>query len=54
MLRRRTIDHETMAGEPSRVGEQQREALHPPVDGDVIDPDSSLGEQFFNVVVGRP
>jgi hypothetical protein len=35
-------------------GEQRRESLHPPVDGDVVDVDAALGEQFFDVAVGQP
>jgi hypothetical protein len=34
-------------GVPARacgVGEQRGEALHPPVDGDVVDLDAALGE----------
>jgi hypothetical protein len=35
-------------------GEQRRESLHPPVDGDVVDLDAALGEQLFDVAVGQP
>jgi hypothetical protein len=28
--------------------------MDPPVDGDVIDVDAALGEQFLDVAVGRP
>jgi hypothetical protein len=34
-------------------GEQRRESLHPPVDGDVVDLDAALGEQLFDVAVGQ-
>jgi hypothetical protein len=29
------------------------EALHPPVDGDVINDDAALGQQLFHVAVGQ-
>ena len=28
--------------------------LHPPVDGDVVDLDPTLGEELFDVAVGEP
>src|SRR4051812_33203769 len=37
-----------------RIGEEWREALHPPVDGDVIDLDPTLAEQLFDIAVGEP
>jgi hypothetical protein len=39
---------------PGGVDEQQREPLHPAVDGHVIDGDATLGQQFFDVTVGEP
>jgi hypothetical protein len=38
----------------SRLGQQRREPLHPPVHGDMVDLDPALGEQLFNVAVGQP
>src|SRR5829696_4911290 len=35
------------------LGQQGREPLHPPVDGDVVDLDTPLGEQFLDVAVGQ-
>jgi hypothetical protein len=40
-------------GEASGVGEQRREPLHPPVDGDVIDLHTAFGQQLFDVPVGQ-
>jgi hypothetical protein len=37
-----------------RVREQWREALNPPVDGDVVDLDPTFTEQFFDVAIGKP
>jgi hypothetical protein len=31
----------------SGVGQQRREPLHPPVDGDAVNLDAALGEQFL-------
>jgi hypothetical protein len=39
---------------PGRVDQQGREPLHPPIEGDVVDFDATLGEQFFEVAVGQP
>jgi hypothetical protein len=36
---------------PRRVNQQRREPLHPPVDGDVINSDTSLGQQFLDIAV---
>jgi hypothetical protein len=36
---------------PGRVGEEWREALHPPIHGHVVDLDPTFGEQFFDVAV---
>jgi hypothetical protein len=44
------VTHGMTAG-PGRVDEQRREALYPPVDGDVINFDASLGEEFFDIAV---
>jgi hypothetical protein len=35
------------------VGQQWREPLHPPIDGDVVDVAPAFGEQLFNVAVGQ-
>jgi fluoroquinolone transport system permease protein len=35
------------------LGQQRREPLHPPEDGDVVDLDTAFGEQFFDVPVGE-
>src|SRR6266511_927470 len=40
-----------MAAGPRGVGQQRREPLHPPVDGDVVDLDAALGEQLLHVAV---
>jgi hypothetical protein len=34
------------------VGQQAREAKHPPVDSDVVDLDAALGAEFLDVAVG--
>jgi len=36
------------------LGELRSEPLHPPVHGDVIDLDAALGEELFDVTVGKP
>jgi hypothetical protein len=36
------------------VGKQRREPLHPPVDGDMVDLDPALGEQFLDITVRQP
>jgi hypothetical protein len=38
---------------PGGLDELRREALNPPVDGDVIDQDAALGEQFLYIAVGQ-
>jgi hypothetical protein len=43
-----------MPARTSRVREQRREALHPPVDADVIDLDPTLGEELLNIAIGEP
>jgi Uncharacterized conserved protein (DUF2249) len=39
---------------PSRIREQWREALYPPVDGDVVDLDPAFTQEFFDVAIGEP
>ena len=43
-----------MAARSRRVDQQWREALHPPKQGDVINVDAALGEEFFEVAVRQP
>src|SRR5438270_4308924 len=40
-----------VAARSGRVDQQRGEALHPPEHGDVIDLDSTLGQQFLDVAV---
>ncbi|GAB3832564.1 hypothetical protein GCM10027610_024920 [Dactylosporangium cerinum] len=51
------IDEPPVAGrvpaEPGCVGQQRREPLHPPEDGDVVDLDTALEEEFFDVAIGQ-
>jgi hypothetical protein len=42
-----------MPGEPRRLDELRREPLDPPVDGDVVDGDTALGQQLLDVPVGQ-
>ena len=42
-----------MPARSSGVGEEWCEALHPPVDGDVVDLDPALSEERFDVAVGE-
>jgi hypothetical protein len=35
------------------VGVQRCEPLHPPVDGDLVDLDTTFGQQFFDVSIGQ-
>ncbi len=42
-----------MAAWPGGVDEERGEALHPPLDGHVIDIDAALGVKFFDVAVGQ-
>jgi hypothetical protein len=35
------------------LGQQRREPVHPPVDGDVVNLDTALGEEFLDVPVGE-
>jgi hypothetical protein len=39
---------------PGRVDQQGCEPLHPPIEGDVVDLDATLGERLFEVPVGQP
>lgn len=43
-----------MAARPSRVDKQRSEALHPPVQGDVIDLDPTLPQELLNVAIRQP
>jgi hypothetical protein len=38
-----------MPARPGGLGQQGREPLHPPIDGDVVDLDPALGEQFLDI-----
>jgi hypothetical protein len=40
-----------MAAGPGSLGEQRREPLHPPEDGDVVDLDATFGQQLLDVAV---
>jgi len=46
------ISHAMPAG-PGGLGQQRREAQHPPVDGDVVGLDPTLGEELLEVAVGQ-
>ena len=48
-----TVTHQ-VAARPGRVCEEWGEALHPPVDRDVVDLDPTLTEQFLDRAVGDP
>jgi hypothetical protein len=39
---------------PGGVDEERRQPLHPPVHGDVIDLDPTLGQEIFDIAVGEP
>jgi len=43
-----------VSARPSRVDQQGREALYPAVDRDVVNGDTALDKQFFDVAVGQP
>ena len=43
-----------MQTEPSRVDKQRRKPPHPPVHGDVVDLDATLGQQLLHIPVGQP
>jgi len=45
---------DTMPAGSGNLGQQWREPLHPPVDGDVIGFDAPLGEQFLDIALGQP
>jgi hypothetical protein len=40
-----------MSAGPGSLGEQRREPLHPPVDGDVVGLDPAFGEQLLDVAI---
>jgi hypothetical protein len=42
-----------MSAGPSSLGQQRREPLHPPIDGDVVDLDATLSQELFDVAVGQ-
>jgi hypothetical protein len=42
-----------VAGEPSGVGQQRREPLHPAEDGDVVNLNTAFDQQFLDVAVGQ-
>jgi hypothetical protein len=42
---------DTVATWPRSDDDQRAEALHPPVDGDVIDVHAAFGEEFFDISV---
>jgi hypothetical protein len=43
-----------MPAGPGGLGQQGVNPLHPPIDGDVVDLDPALGEQFLDVAIGQP
>jgi hypothetical protein len=45
-----TVPDHVPAG-PGSLGQQRHEADHPPVDGDVVDLHSSLGEQLLDIAI---
>jgi hypothetical protein len=42
-----------VTSEPGRVGQQRNEPLHPPEHSHVVDLDTALDEQLFDVAVGQ-
>lgn len=42
-----------MPGEAGRLGQEQREPVNPPVDGDVVDRNVVFSQQLFNIAVGQ-
>ena len=44
---------DTVTARASSVDDERGEALHPPVDGDVIDVDAALSQEFLDVSVGQ-
>jgi hypothetical protein len=47
----RIVVTDTVTTRPRCVDYERGEALHPPVDRDVIDVDAPFGEEFFNIAV---
>jgi hypothetical protein len=45
---------ERVATGPGCVGEERGKSLHPPLHGHVVDLDSPLGQELFDVAVGEP
>jgi len=43
-----------VAAWPGRVDDQRREALHPPVQGDVVDVDAALGQELLESRYDNP
>jgi hypothetical protein len=46
------IPHEVLAGS-RRLGELRGEALHPPVDRDVVDLDAAFRQELLDVSIGK-
>jgi hypothetical protein len=42
-----------MPGKPGRVGQQRRKPLHPPVHGDMIHLDATVGQQLLHIPIGQ-
>jgi hypothetical protein len=42
-----------MPAGPGGLGQHGREPLHPSIDGDVVDLDPALGEQFLDIAIGQ-
>jgi hypothetical protein len=42
---------DTLTAGSGGIGQQRREPLHPPVDGDVVDLDAAFGEQLLDISV---
>jgi hypothetical protein len=42
-----------MATWSGSISQERGEVLHPPVQGDVVDLDPALGQEFFDVAVGQ-
>jgi hypothetical protein len=43
-----------MAAGPGSLGQQGREALDPPLDGDVVDLHAAFGQQLLHLAVRQP
>ena len=43
-----------MPARHGRIREEWREALHSPVDRDVVDLDPTLTQQLFHIAIGEP